>query len=712
MAQIYDHNSEELHALLNNAANHNGATLVIPDLQRPYVWTPNQVSLLVDSLIRGWPFGTLLLWKVEHDEKRNIPSRAFWKIVDKTDDDSGHVLLQGQPPATYQMVLDGQQRVQSLLLASHGDNWGFKLPDKDWGVETGSKSAKGKTNKKHWTLGSLCLDLTKFLEGYASAGEQISAVEFDKALVWAVTDQADGKSKTKTSPYYKRPLIDRFADENKSNLIRFSRLWDVAGTNRNLKEKNYAEPIAKLLTEHGLPSDQQEQYQTPLAELMTTLRDVKLQKVAFLELRAFDASTMDRDAYDDAIVNIFTRLNTAGRTLSREEITFAWLKVSWVKEKTSNRLAQQCFKDLQDEMKADGLVLEIDDLVSVVSFIWSVVHNSGKVLTNRDLLQGDIIRPMGATLSESWDLLATSVSNVARIVKERELITGKVFGSINALAVFWTAAYQFFRRGDALASGKLEQDSLEKEADKLIHGYLDRWLAASTWAQRWAISSAKVLPAYAQELASDEALYTKASTIAEAAKIHKARLEALLDGVKADAEEHINNRLGVEDRGQVSQYFGPLWLWHRLNNDRWNSSKKPLQIGKAKIDIDVDHVVSVKIWDNRGIPDGVLAEDESAGSVINSLGNCALLNKSFNIIKSGDALRTFMNKVHEFKNAPKEIDPWAAKLGITQNLLDGDTSDISQMVKDILTRDDAIRADLIKFIRGELNRADLTSAGS
>jgi len=35
-----------------------------PNSAKPYVWTPNQISLLVDSLIRGWPFGTLLMWKV------------------------------------------------------------------------------------------------------------------------------------------------------------------------------------------------------------------------------------------------------------------------------------------------------------------------------------------------------------------------------------------------------------------------------------------------------------------------------------------------------------------------------------------------------------------------------------------------------------------------------------------------------------------------
>ncbi len=413
MAQIYDQEAEELHLLLNKAANQDGATLVIPDLQRPYVWTPHQVSLLLDSLIRGWPFGTLLLWRVEHEEKRNIPSRAFWKIVDRIEDDSGHVLLEGQPPTTYRMVLDGQQRVQSLLLATHGDNWGFKLCDKDWGVELGSKSSKGKTNKSHWTLGSLCLDLTKFMEGYEKADRQISAVEFDKALVWAVTDQDGGTSKSRTSSNYKRPLVDRSADDQKANLIRFSRLWEAAGTNRGLKEKNYFDPLQKLLRAHGVAEVEQKKLQTPLAELMTTLRDVKLQKVAYLELRAFDPDTMNRESYDDAIVNIFTRLNTAGRTLSREEITFAWLKVGWVKERTAGRSAYDCFKELREELKTTGLDLEIDDLISAVSFVWAVVHNGGKLLTNRDLLQGDIIRPMGADLSAEWELLATTVLDVA-----------------------------------------------------------------------------------------------------------------------------------------------------------------------------------------------------------------------------------------------------------------------------------------------------------
>ena len=77
MANIYEEKNETLYRLLERACADNGATVLVPDLQRPYVWTPNQVSLLIDSLIRGWPFGTLLMWRVSQGELHNIPHRQF-----------------------------------------------------------------------------------------------------------------------------------------------------------------------------------------------------------------------------------------------------------------------------------------------------------------------------------------------------------------------------------------------------------------------------------------------------------------------------------------------------------------------------------------------------------------------------------------------------------------------------------------------------------
>lgn len=131
MANIYEQKNEDLYRLLDNAKSGDGATVLIPDLQRPYVWTPNQVTLLVDSLIRGWPFGTLLMWKAGSGDLERVPHRQFWQVFDKTDDTDGTAVSRKDPPAGFQMVLDGQQRIQSLLLALGGDGWGFKMDDRE-----------------------------------------------------------------------------------------------------------------------------------------------------------------------------------------------------------------------------------------------------------------------------------------------------------------------------------------------------------------------------------------------------------------------------------------------------------------------------------------------------------------------------------------------------------------------------------------------------
>lgn len=166
MSKIYADADEELHKLLSRASNENGATLLIPDLQRPYVWSPSQVVLLLDSLIRGWPFGTLLLWDVHQDDLSKIPSRPFWRVVDRTNEECGTQVTQQNPPASFHMVLDGQQRIQSLVLALCGDSWGIKMTDKEWHTALGTRSQRGKG--KQWSLGTLCIDLDELVREFST----------------------------------------------------------------------------------------------------------------------------------------------------------------------------------------------------------------------------------------------------------------------------------------------------------------------------------------------------------------------------------------------------------------------------------------------------------------------------------------------------------------------------------------------------------------
>ena len=43
---------------------------VLPAIQREFVWKPEQIERLFDSLMQGYPFGTFLLWRVKAENSR------------------------------------------------------------------------------------------------------------------------------------------------------------------------------------------------------------------------------------------------------------------------------------------------------------------------------------------------------------------------------------------------------------------------------------------------------------------------------------------------------------------------------------------------------------------------------------------------------------------------------------------------------------------
>ena len=112
------------------------ATLLVPDLQRSFVWKAEQICLAVDSLLKGWPLGTFVLWKV-HSTRAGptIARRPFWK---EANPENGDRQISGfdenftpNRQTFYHLVLDGQQRIQSFLIAFaesgrfcwHEDRW-------------------------------------------------------------------------------------------------------------------------------------------------------------------------------------------------------------------------------------------------------------------------------------------------------------------------------------------------------------------------------------------------------------------------------------------------------------------------------------------------------------------------------------------------------------------------------------------------------------
>lgn len=113
--------------------------LILPAIQREYVWKPSQVLGLFDSLMRGYPVGGFLSWKVEPETASKFRFYGFMRdynaLSNRHNPDADPVA--GRPVTA---VLDGQQRLTSFNIGLRG-TYAYKLP-RAWSNLAGSYPAR------------------------------------------------------------------------------------------------------------------------------------------------------------------------------------------------------------------------------------------------------------------------------------------------------------------------------------------------------------------------------------------------------------------------------------------------------------------------------------------------------------------------------------------------------------------------------------------
>lgn len=93
--------------------------LLLPAIQREFVWRPEQIVRLFDSLLRDYPIGSFLFWQVSADKKQDYQFYEF--LRDYHERDATHnpkASLTKESAIT--AVLDGQQRLTSLYIGLAG----------------------------------------------------------------------------------------------------------------------------------------------------------------------------------------------------------------------------------------------------------------------------------------------------------------------------------------------------------------------------------------------------------------------------------------------------------------------------------------------------------------------------------------------------------------------------------------------------------------
>jgi len=105
-------------------------SLLLPAIQREFVWEHTKIEWLFDSIMRCYPISSFLFWRVEGTTKQEYKFYSFlqdFRKVYKTHntefDTSG--------ANDFMAVLDGQQRLASLYIGMKG-SYSYKLPGKWW----------------------------------------------------------------------------------------------------------------------------------------------------------------------------------------------------------------------------------------------------------------------------------------------------------------------------------------------------------------------------------------------------------------------------------------------------------------------------------------------------------------------------------------------------------------------------------------------------
>jgi len=124
---------------------------LLPSFQRQYVWDEDDIKDFVDSLVKNYPIGTIILWK---------PSTLSVSQIDPFS--KPLIDVNGKNPREVFYIVDGQQRLTSLLLLLN--NWRMRRGGED--ISCGPISYNP-SNKRFYKSTKRGVDLSKLIKAFS-----------------------------------------------------------------------------------------------------------------------------------------------------------------------------------------------------------------------------------------------------------------------------------------------------------------------------------------------------------------------------------------------------------------------------------------------------------------------------------------------------------------------------------------------------------------
>ncbi len=358
--------------------------LLLPDIQREYVWDIYEIENLFESFVDYYPIGSCIFWKTNrktiNEEKPNLYYfiRKFKK--GETKNEKASEVLTDE--CDYYIVLDGQQRITSMNIALYGSYTYYK-----------GGRGHNRSNPNSWVTKELYYNLD-----YYAVKEEDDEVPRKRFCFLTDGEVANGN-------YYKVKLM--LAYDSLDSFLEF------------MIEKQF-----------------KKQCRSDLSILFQRLHDSSGNGLVHYYCIA-------ENTYDEAL-DIFVRVNSTGRKLSKSDLLFSTLIDGWKdgKDNIENLLATM-------NSKGDGFQFSRDYLMRLCLVL---------VDANTNLKINSLTQDTIQKIRNNWNKINIALDSMSTMLSE----IGICHENLTSYNATMPIAYYLFK------GGKIKDKDAKKETRKFL----------------------------------------------------------------------------------------------------------------------------------------------------------------------------------------------------------------------------------------------------
>jgi hypothetical protein len=257
----------------------------LPEMQRRYVWRAPRVRDLLDSLYRGYPSGSILLWETDNPQ----PSRDL------------DVTQEGSPYSAHKLLLDGQQRLTSLSAVLRGE----------------PVTVRGRRRP---------IDILFNLD-HPDCLDEYQEVEEDKDDEDDVEDSSDDDLSVIERIQNRTFVVASKSIAQLPNWVSVTKIFSSTGD-------------SKILKEAGVES-----FDDPRHDKYSE----RIQKVRAIKKYMYSVNVLSKDLEYEEVAEIFVRVNSLGVKLRGSDLALAQITARWPSSlKLFEQFQEQCEENSMD----------------------------------------------------------------------------------------------------------------------------------------------------------------------------------------------------------------------------------------------------------------------------------------------------------------------------------------------------------------------------